>query len=147
MTLLRRYEQRFSGVLIEPKACTRARHAQNDSDIDLVILAKGFPRGWLLIHVVVLLVSVWLFAVPVVACQGLAQGHSAPGVSVSTERAEGAEKPRAGKRGPTEVPIGRMDLVGDPPNLPPPLAPRGSNEQNDPNATIQRTLSVPQSPP
>lgn len=58
--------------------------------------------------------------------------------NAATEQCLGAEKDVL-----TEVPIGRIDPVPDPADLPQPLAPQGSNEQDDPAALNQRAPAAP----
>lgn len=72
-----------------------------------------------------------------------AQGTSTIGVYVRIEGAAREECSGAQQGVLTEVPIGRVEPVPDPVNLPPPLAPAGSNEQDDPGALNQREPAAP----
>lgn len=70
--------------------------------------------------------------------QGPAQGTSSPGGSVSTESFPPEPKKVEEGAVPREVPIGQIPLLKNPQDLLPPLAPEGSNEQDDSSALIQK---------
>ena len=71
------------------------------------------------------------------------QGTSTIAAYGSIENAASEECPNAQKDVLTEVPIGRIDLAPNPVDIPQPLAPAGSNEQDDPGALNRRAPAVP----